>query len=342
MSDNKFKKIFRLLFLLGLAITLFVSCSKDNDAREPERPVDNDVYTLSVDQEYIFGTTVIAIGPVDSTLIEWKSINSSLVHIFSDTSFVVSEMGQLDGEIIEIVYITSIARVKTLNSGSETLFAAISYMRDGEWRGRSEAIPRQLTIQRYDFSATHDEGVTINGVKWATRNVGTSGSFVAKPEEAGLYYRWNSKINWNGSFPPSLLSGVAVITPWSASRDSTLYPTVWDEINDPCPKGWRMPTQRELQNLFSAGKKWQSRTGVNGYWFFENNNLLFLPAAGYRYERDGKIYLDGTNGAYWSNEAATNTTAFALNIADPENSRPQNNSSVSVGYGLSCRCVKAE
>jgi len=32
---------------------------------------------------------------------------------------------------------------------------------------------------------TTDEGVVINGVKWATRNVGSTGTFVTNPQDYG-------------------------------------------------------------------------------------------------------------------------------------------------------------
>ena len=43
----------------------------------------------------------------------------------------------------------------------------------------------------------YDEGVIINGVKWATRNVATLGTFAAKPEDAGMFYQWGHKIGWS-------------------------------------------------------------------------------------------------------------------------------------------------
>ncbi len=338
MNDNKYKKIFSRRFLLGLMVMLFASCGEENDIREPEYPVDNSVFTLSVGQDYILGTTISIAGPIDSTIVSWEPVNSPLVRIFEDTLFIVPGMENGEnGEVIEILNVSTVAKVKAINTGSESLTVTVSYLKNGEWRS-SRAIPRQVTIQKHNSNATDDEGVTINGIKWATRNVGISGSFVAKPEDAGLYYRWNSKVDWDGSY-----FSLNTITPWSASRDSSLYPLAWEDINDPCPKGWRMPTQEELQSLFSVGKKWQSRTGINGCWFFEGDNLLFLPAAGYRYERDGKVYLEGVNGAYWSNTAIGASTAFALSVADTESGRPQNSrDDVGVEYGLSCRCVKAE
>jgi len=39
--------------------------------------------------------------------------------------------------------------------------------------------------------AQDEESVVINGVRWATRNVGARGTFVQNPEDYGDYYQWN-------------------------------------------------------------------------------------------------------------------------------------------------------
>jgi len=57
-----------------------------------------------------------------------------------------------------------------------------------------------------------DEGVVINGVIWATRNVGEIGKFVNKPEDFGNEY-------------------------------------TWQEAKTACPSGWRLPTEWELKGL---------------------------------------------------------------------------------------------
>ena len=36
-------------------------------------------------------------------------------------------------------------------------------------------------------SATQDEGIVINGVRWATRNVDAFGTFAERPESPGMF-----------------------------------------------------------------------------------------------------------------------------------------------------------
>jgi len=57
-----------------------------------------------------------------------------------------------------------------------------------------------LFAQKADNS-TFDEGVIINGIKWATRNVDKPGTFAAKPEDAGMFYQWNRRVGWSATDP---------------------------------------------------------------------------------------------------------------------------------------------
>ena len=116
-------------------------------------------------------------------------------------------------------------------------------------------------------SATHDEGVVINGIRWATHNVGrTPGTFVENHEDIGGHFVFNGALN-------------------------------------ACPQGWRLPTQRELQSLVDAGSEWTTKNGVNGRLFGSGSNQVFLPAAGLR-APPGMFSVVGEMGYYWSSLAS--------------------------------------
>ena len=111
-------------------------------------------------------------------------------------------------------------------------------------------------------NATSDS-VEINGVRWATRNVETPGTFARNPESAGGFF-------------------------------------TWDEAQNACPRGWRLPTREELVSLQrAAGGKWTARSGVNGRTFGIAPNQIFLPAAGLR-RPDGALNGAGIRGNIWS------------------------------------------
>ena len=127
--------------------------------------------------------------------------------------------------------------------------------------------------------------VLINGVKWATRNVGAS-----SPEDFGGYYQWNTtdflfgSDYWNSNY-------------WNS--------TSWLSANDPSPAGFRVPTQAELQSLLNTDKVNCSFTTLNGIYGLKfidkaGGMSIFLPAAGQRYSGNGTMYYVGSHCFYWS------------------------------------------
>jgi len=146
---------------------------------------------------------------------------------------------------------------------------------------------------------TFDKGVIINGVKWATRNVATPGTFADKPEDPGMFYQWNRKMAW---------AATGDVTDWDATIPEG---DTWEKTNDPSPAGWRVPTLAEIQSLFDTVKvnnEWITVKGVNGREFIDKatGNTLFLTAAGFRYFCDGTLIGIGSYGGYWSSTALGN------------------------------------
>ena len=172
---------------------------------------------------------------------------------------------------------------------------------------------------------TFDEGVVINGVRWATRNVDAPGTFAANPESAGMFYQWNRQRGW--------AAGDRRVIGWDNSRPAG---DTWLRVNDPCPPGWRVLTQAELQRLVNAGSTWTEFRGVEGRLLGTAPNQFFLPAVGLRAWQNGRLHNVGTRGTYWSSSLyRTNIHVISLYFY---------NSSVGVGgfgrtVGYSVRCV---
>ena len=83
-----------------------------------------------------------------------------------------------------------------------------------------------------DGGGTDPDWVEIAGVRWATCNVNTPGTFATKPEDAGMFYQWNRKIGWSATNPMVNSNGG---TTWS-----NLFPdvtTTWEADKNPCPQG---------------------------------------------------------------------------------------------------------
>jgi len=177
-------------------------------------------------------------------------------------------------------------------------------------------------------------GVVINGIRWATRNVDHR-SFANRPEDSGSYmYMWDGEMGGtparNGLGP--LLGGY----PWETTVrilgwGSYHRGIVWRPENDPSPPGWRLPTEHEIRSLLDKDKvssEWMTLNGVQGrrYTDLATGATIFLPAAGkisYDVRTASGIPMNyflnekGDAGYYWS--SSTNTgfnandfTAYAL------------------------------
>ena len=142
--------------------------------------------------------------------------------------------------------------------------------------------------------STYDVGVVISGIKWATRNVNTFGNFATAPESAGMLYQWNKPKAW---------SATGNVTGWDS--DPNLGET-WTAANDPCPNGWRVPTDAELTSLRNAGSHWTTQNGTNGRKFGTAPYQIFLPAVGYRNYSNGTLAYIGTYGRYWTSTEDSN------------------------------------
>ena len=148
---------------------------------------------------------------------------------------------------------------------------------------------------------TVDEGVVINGIKWATRNIAAPGTFAATPEDAGMFYRWNQKKAWV-----------------TTDRDDSIPAgDTWAKSNDPCPAGWRIPTNDEFLKLFDTNKvssAWTTQNGVEGRKFTDKatGNAIFLPAAGYGSCSDGTLNLAGSQGDYWMSTTYSSDGAYGV------------------------------
>jgi len=198
-----------------------------------------------------------------------------------------------------------------------------------------------------------DDGIMINGVKWATRNVGAHGQFVANPEDFGGYYQWGRKGDGHEqrtSGTTTTLSstddpghGNFILTEnepwdWRTPQNDALWNA--DEnnpiktANDPCPDGWRVPTRTELQSLVSVTKEWSNLNGVDGYLLGDGEPKLFLPATGFRDVSGGSLGDVGTFGLYWS---STPSSILAYTLAFYSGNFYL--SSSNRAFGFSVRCV---
>jgi len=174
----------------------------------------------------------------------------------------------------------------------------------------------------FSCKSTKDKGVEINGIRWATRNVGkTPKTFAKDIEDFGGYYQWNKRT-----------------TNWTENWRYEITVRTWEMQNDPCPKGWRLPTLEELRLLVNADSEWAIINSVHGKLFGTIPNTIFLPAAGNRSFRAGE--LQNCNcGLYWSSTIGVKGIAWSLWFNRDEQFVTTNSS---WSNGFSIRCVKAQ
>jgi uncharacterized protein (TIGR02145 family) len=140
--------------------------------------------------------------------------------------------------------------------------------------------------------------LTLEDVEWARTNVAAPGTFAQNPEDFGMFYRWNNTVGWSTTDPLVPHDGTSE---WSDSDMNNLNEIPeWNPANDPCPEGWRTPTNSDLATLYATtDSEWTTLNGVNGYRFSNAEIDIFFPATGYR-TNAGSLYSQGEFGYYWS------------------------------------------
>jgi uncharacterized protein (TIGR02145 family) len=146
------------------------------------------------------------------------------------------------------------------------------------------------------------------GKTWMDRNLGSSqvASSSEDTSSYGDYYQW-------GRGSDGHQCRTSVTTPTLSSSDqpghgnfitSSGSPSDWRSsaninlwqgtggTNNPCPGGYRLPTDTELE---AERVSWSSNDPAGAF-----ASLLKLPMSGSRYQTDGLFYDVGSRGYYWS------------------------------------------
>jgi len=186
--------------------------------------------------------------------------------------------------------------------------------------------------------------VSAGGQVWMDRNLGASrvAQSFDDPEAYGDLYQWgrgtdghekrNSGITSTLSPSDNPNHGDFIITSSSSLYDWLQTPNnnLWqgvDGVNNPCPEGFRIPTEAEWDTERAS---WSSNDSA-GAW----ESPLKLVVAGGRYRGSGDLVYEGTFGYYWSS-TINGSYARYLNSYSGLAIMGTNYSA----NGLSVRCIK--
>jgi uncharacterized protein (TIGR02145 family) len=113
---------------------------------------------------------------------------------------------------------------------------------------------------------------------------------------------------------------------WRSPQNNNLWQGI-NGTNNPCPTGYRLPTETEINAELLS---WSANTSVGAF-----ASPLKLPMAGYRFSSSGSLLTVGSFGVYWSS-TVNGTNAISLYFYSI-------NADMSYDYraiGFSVRCLK--
>jgi uncharacterized protein (TIGR02145 family) len=156
----------------------------------------------------------------------------------------------------------------------------------------------------------------ITGKTWMDRNLGATQAAISSTDSLsyGDMYQWGrgadghqcrSSANTNtlsANDQPNNSNFILVSTAptdWRSPQNNNLWQGV-NGINNPCPIGYRLPTDVEFSN---EQLSWSSND-MNGAY----NSQLKMPLAGFRYNSVGLFNNVGYDGFYWTSTTATNSS----------------------------------
>lgn len=158
------------------------------------------------------------------------------------------------------------------------------------------------------------EGVLI----FLDRNLGALSSDITSSDSWGDLYQWGRATDGHEKRLSDTTNTMAVnyqpktnefIVDSSRANDWIVIPDddLWNDslsTNNPCPCGYRLPTEKEWQAVLDLGYQIKP-TGTGAYYISIANGALNLPCAGLRNAFTGNFQFQGMRGYYWAGDVTT-------------------------------------
>lgn len=258
--------------------------------------------------------------------------------------------------------LTVIIPAQTLNGSPDNLAAGqitiqVSGIPTAAYAGKAFDIPvalfgKNLTVRvntgcgvyTGDKMDTDEFGIATNWLQFQCYNLGASSNIdplTANQYLHGAKYRFGANVASLAMEEDQNSANNTQVTGWNSKPIETGSNVDWSTEKNPCPAGWRLPTESVWETVISTGNNTQKQEGT---WNEDAGNYtsgtkfgdaLFLPATGERYYNDGGLRYRGIFGNYWSSSTFSETLAsnFCL-ISDKSRMMISSRQ-----YGFSVRCV---
>ena len=218
--------------------------------------------------------------------------------------------------------------------------SCFNFYENGVWSGCLDG-----SISNRDIAtAVVDVYNPATGKTWMDRNLGATQVATTATDAAsyGDLYQWGRSADGHQLRTSSTTTTLATTsTPehgdfivsssspydWLTMPNSNLWQGVTG-INNPCPYGYRIPTEPELNN---ERLSWSSNNEAGAF-----GSPLKLPLAGERFSANGTVAKIGSDGYYWSSTFSGTNESYFLSFST-------SNALIAVfsgGTGMSVRCIK--
>ena len=267
---------------------------------------------------------------------------------FLPASVSTGVLAQIGNEGDSANTVPSVVTVAQINTISPNITGAL-LAKQSDYQRYIDANPNLFSspataaeVQAMVSAISATDVVSTTGKIWMDRNLGATQVATISTDAAsyGTLYQWGRLTDGHQirtSLTTATLSSGDVpgnanfITinsgnyDWRSTQNNSLWQGV-NGINNPCPSGYRLPTEVELNNerlTFSP----QNAAGAF-------TSVLKLPVAGYRVNNDGSLSNVGSVGSYWTSTVNVN---YARNLSVSSSS-----TGMSIIYradGNSVRCI---